>query len=80
MRVTIQDTGPGILPNHLPYVTERLYQAQKDNEGSGLGLAIVTEILRLHGANLEIESPGENGETGVKVSFLLPVNEPEYSS
>ena len=76
VQVVIQDTGPGIPQKHLPYVTERLYRAHKDSEGSGVGLAIVTEILRLHGARLDIESPYDE-ETGVRVSFLLPTNEPE---
>lgn len=75
--VIIQDTGPGILPQQLPHVTERLYRAHKENQGSGLGLAIVTEILRLHHTRLEIESPGDE-KTGVKVSFLLPANESQY--
>lgn len=74
--VTIQDTGPGISPRHLPHVTERIYRADRESTGSGLGLAIVAEILRLHDTRLEIESPGDE-ETGVKASFLLPVNEPE---
>ena len=71
VRVTIQDTGPGIAPEHLPRVTERLYRARKEIEGSGLGLAIAAEILRLHNAHLEIQSPGRDGGTGVSVSFLL---------
>ena len=74
--VTIQDTGPGISPPHVPHVTERIYRADRNSTGSGLGLAIVAEILRLHETRLEIESPGDE-ETGVKASFLLPVNEPE---
>jgi two-component system phosphate regulon sensor histidine kinase PhoR len=72
VRVTIQDTGPGIPPEHLPHVTERLYRANQDGQGSGLGLAIANNILRLHQARLEIDSPGPNGKTGVMVSFLLP--------
>jgi two-component system phosphate regulon sensor histidine kinase PhoR len=74
----IQDTGPGIPPQHLPHVTERLYRVHEDRKGSGLGLAIVAEILRLHDARLEIESPSDE-ETGVKVSFLLPAHESEYA-
>ncbi len=52
------DTGPGIPPEHLPYVTRRFYRAApKDIEGSGLGLSIVAEILRRHESELVIESP-----------------------
>ncbi|GIK55780.1 MAG: hypothetical protein HND44_02980 [Chloroflexi bacterium] len=71
VRVTIQDTGPGIPPEHLPRVAERLYRVNQDSQGSGLGLAIVAEILHLHGARLEIESPTANEKTGVTLSFFL---------
>ncbi|MBX3058920.1 MAG: hypothetical protein KF770_20840 [Anaerolineae bacterium] len=72
VRVTIQDTGPGIPPEHVPRVAERLYRVNQDSQGSGLGLAIVAEILHLHGTRLEIESPPANEKTGVTISFFLP--------
>jgi len=72
----IQDTGPGILSPHISRVMERFYRVHEDSMGSGLGLAIASEVLRLHSTRLEIESPGDE-ETGVKVSFLLPVSGPE---
>jgi signal transduction histidine kinase len=59
---------------HLPHVSERLYRARPDEPGSGLGLAITAEILRLHQTRLEIKSPPEGYESGVKVSFLLTSN------
>ena len=80
VRVDIKDTGPGISPEHLPLVTERLYRANTDVPGSGLGLAITSEILRLHNGQMEVDSPGKNAETGVEISFLLPANEPEQIS
>ncbi len=71
VRVTVRDSGPGIPPEHLPRVTERLYRAHTDSDGSGLGLAITAEILRLHRGQLEIKSPPEGVESGVEVSYLL---------
>lgn len=79
VRVAIADTGPGIPPQHLPHVTERLYRGRREGEGSGLGLAIAAEILRLHQAHLDIESPSPNREGGVTVSFLLPAYDPGES-
>lgn len=70
---TINDTGPGIPPQHLPYVTQRLYRARTDVEGSGLGLALVEEILRRHYSRLEIESQSEGEQTGTRVHFVLLV-------
>jgi two-component system phosphate regulon sensor histidine kinase PhoR len=66
------DTGPGIPPEHLPYITEPFYRGEApEATGAGLGLAIVAEILRHHQAHLEIESRTE-GETGTCVRFVLP--------
>lgn len=69
---TIRDTGPGIPPQHLPHVTQRLYRIRTDVEGSGLGLALVEEILRRHQSRLEIESQSEGEQTGTRLHFVLP--------
>ncbi|RIK42618.1 MAG: hypothetical protein DCC57_18260 [Chloroflexi bacterium] len=74
---SVCDTGPGIAPEHLPYITRRFYRAVPSGmPGSGLGLALVAEILRQHGAELEISSrtaatlaPGES--TGTCMRFVL---------
>ncbi|MFN3706255.1 MAG: sensor histidine kinase [Thermoflexales bacterium] len=72
VRCVVQDTGPGIPAEHLPYLTRRFYRAAKQEvEGSGLGLALVEEILHRHGSRLEISSQTE-GETGTCVQFILP--------
>lgn len=77
MACSVCDSGPGIAPEHLPYITRRFYRAVPSGiPGSGLGLALVAEILRRHGAELTIESrsaatvaPGE--ATGTCVRFVL---------
>ena len=69
---TVEDTGPGIPSEHLPFLTRHFYRAaRQETEGSGLGLALVEEILRRHGSHLEITSRTE-GETGTCVQFTLP--------
>jgi two-component system phosphate regulon sensor histidine kinase PhoR len=72
LSVTIQDTGPGIPPEHLPYVTQRLYRGNTDVLGSGIGLALVEEILRHHHSRLEITSQSSGDQTGTNVHFVLP--------
>jgi len=69
---TILDTGPGISPEDLPFVIQRLYRARTDVSGSGLGLALAEEILRHHHSRLEIQSRYGEKDTGTTVSFLLP--------
>lgn len=63
----ICDTGPGIPPEHLPYIARRFYRAApKGVEGSGLGLSVVAEILRRHESELLIESPAAGVGTCAK--------------
>ncbi|MFZ6027808.1 MAG: sensor histidine kinase [Chloroflexota bacterium] len=69
--VTVQDTGPGIPPAHLPHVKQRLYRVNKDVPGSGIGLALVDEIVSRHRSHLVIESRSSGDETGTSISFVL---------
>jgi two-component system, OmpR family, phosphate regulon sensor histidine kinase PhoR len=66
---TVTDTGIGILPEHIPRLTERFYRVDparsRSTGGSGLGLAIVKHVLQRHGATLDIESaPGAGSVFG----------------
>lgn len=63
VRCAVCDTGPGIAPQHIPFLTHRFYRAGSSAEaGSGLGLALVEEILRRHHSALHIESRVQAGE------------------
>lgn len=65
--LSVQDSGPGIPPEHLPRLTERFYRVStsrsRDTGGTGLGLAIVKHVLGLHEARLEITSTPGTGST-----------------
>jgi signal transduction histidine kinase len=57
VRIEVIDQGAGIAPDQLPYIFQRFYKKQEDNEsGSGLGLAIVKEIIEQHGGHVGVES------------------------
>jgi two-component system phosphate regulon sensor histidine kinase PhoR len=60
---SVEDTGVGIAPEHIPRLTERFYRVDRSRSretgGTGLGLAIVKHALARHQAQLEItSSPG----------------------
>lgn len=64
---SVQDTGIGIDPKHLPRLTERFYRVDsarsRQTGGTGLGLAIVKHVLMQHNAHLEVESKEYSGST-----------------
>ncbi len=65
--LVVRDNGTGISSQHLPYVTERFYRADKARSrkagGSGLGLAIAREALRSMGGDFAIQSAEGLGTT-----------------
>lgn len=73
VRVEVQDTGEGILPEDLPRVFEPFYQGDKarsrKNGGSGLGLSIVKALVEAHGGRVWAISQRGKGST---FTFTVP--------
>jgi signal transduction histidine kinase len=69
----IEDTGPGIEEEDLPYIFDRFYRAEQSRNsetgGSGLGLAIVKQIIEGHGGVVWAENV-EHG--GARFCLKLP--------
>lgn len=70
-RIEVEDFGKGIPKEELSHVTQPFYMVNKaraKTAGSvGLGLSLCSEIARLHGASIEIQS--EEG-VGTRVSIV----------
>ena len=68
---TVDDTGPGIAPEHLPRLFDQFWQANPgDKRGVGLGLSIVRGIAEGHGGEARVTStPGD----GSCFSVLVPL-------
>jgi len=75
---TVQDSGIGIAPQHIPRLTERFYRVDRSRSretgGTGLGLAIVKYIAIHHKARLEVVSEEGKGST---FSLVFPVRRPK---
>lgn len=58
--MAIEDQGHGIPEADIPYIWERFYKVDKSHSrnipGTGLGLAIAKEIVRMHGAKVNVQS------------------------
>ena len=77
--ISMQDTGPGIAPEHLPHIFDRFYRVDKSRSrraggGSGIGLTIARALVEAHGGRIWAESRGEG--QGSTFSFTLPGEEP----
>ncbi len=72
--VAVRDTGAGIPAEHLPYVFDRFYRADRararQTGGAGLGLAIVKQLVLAHGGTVTAESTPGQGST---FTFTLPI-------
>jgi two-component system sensor kinase FixL len=69
LRVTVQDSGPGIAEKDLGHIFEPLYTTK--SEGLGMGLAIVRTIVRAHGGTVGAEN---NPQGGASLHVTLPVD------
>jgi PAS domain S-box-containing protein len=71
--VSVEDTGPGIAPEHIDHIFDRFFQVKGgeiEARGTGLGLYVAREIVRAHRGEIHVTSkPGE----GSIFSFTLPV-------
>ena len=70
--LTILDNGNGINEKDLPYIFDRMYQADSSRltKGSGLGLSIAKELLRVNNAKISVSSV-PNIKTVFTVEFAM---------
>ena len=69
VKIKIENSGPGISPNEIPYIFNRFYRSNEiraEINGSGLGLAIAKEIVELHRGKISVES-----KAGDKTCFTI---------
>lgn len=74
--IAIQDQGVGIAEEHLPFLFQRTYRADKARNtsipGNGLGLAIVKEIIETHDGEVSVQSELNKGTTfTVKLPLIV---------
>jgi signal transduction histidine kinase len=68
----VVDTGHGISKEDLAHIFDKSFRSTdphvREQTGSGLGLAIASEIIHLHGGEIEVESePGEGTHFSIRI-------------
>jgi signal transduction histidine kinase len=70
--LSVSDTGIGIAADELPNVFKRFHRFKAEGartyEGSGIGLAMVSELVRLHGGKVSVQS-----DPGVGTTFQVTI-------
>ena len=56
VRVSIQDNGKGIAPEHLSRIFDPFFTTKPVGQGTGLGLSISHQIVQAHGGSLQVAS------------------------
>lgn len=66
--ISVDDTGPGMIPEVREHIFERGYSTKGD--GHGVGLALVYEIVEAYHGTMRVES-----EPGIGTSFIITFTE-----
>ncbi len=66
IRISFQDTGPGIPQENLQKIFEPLFTTKEIGKGTGLGLSLSCEIIKEHGGDFYVAS-----ELGKGACFVI---------
>jgi signal transduction histidine kinase len=69
--ISVEDDGPGIPDEKLPYLFERQAGSQ---HAVGLGLRLVKDIVAAHGGDIRVETSTDYQTHGTTVHVTLPAS------
>lgn len=78
IEIAVEDEGPGILPETLPYLFAPFYRAGGDGarpQGTGLGLVIAKHLVEVHGGRIWAENRPRGG---ARFAFTIPLAEHDH--
>ncbi|MBV9462812.1 MAG: response regulator [Verrucomicrobiae bacterium] len=61
--LTVEDTGVGIPPEHLPKIFDPFFTTKGAGKGTGMGLSVVHGVIREHGGDIRVYSEMNRGTT-----------------
>ncbi len=72
--IVVEDSGPGIAPDDLPFIFDRFYRGDRARTsvtgGSGLGLSIVRSVIEAQGGQIKVEAAQPHG---TRFTVTLPL-------
>lgn len=79
IELVIEDNGIGILPEELPRIFEKFFQAKSSakisSTGTGIGLSLTKALVELHRGTITVESKPDHATT---FTILLPIDSNVY--
>jgi len=72
LKISVEDTGAGIEPEHLPHIFDPFYTTKEVGRGTGLGLSVTYGIIEKHGGHIEAHS---NKGRGTMFTIVLPLGQ-----
>ncbi|MFT3877377.1 MAG: HAMP domain-containing sensor histidine kinase [Propioniciclava sp.] len=78
LQLIVEDSGPGIAPEHRERVFERFHHGGVASTSTGLGLSIVRSIVQAHGGGIAIEDSALGGAAFV-ISLPLTTLDPTFA-
>lgn len=75
LRLSVNDTGTGMSPEHIQHIFERFYQIDIHHAGSGIGLALAKAFTEMHHGEIRAESAKGKGTTFI---VEIPMVQPDF--
>ena len=69
--IRLEDTGPGIPPEHRSRIFDPFFTTKPPGKGTGLGLSLVYGIVQEHGGSIRVDNREEG--TGAVFTVTLPI-------
>ncbi len=78
IEVRIEDSGPGIAPEHLERIYDPFFTTKPVGRGTGLGLSVAYGLVREYQGTIACQSPppGREEAGGTRFTIRLPVSRP----
>src|SRR5437899_493198 len=70
--IVVEDTGPGIPPEHLRQVFDPFFTTKAVGEGTGLGLSLCIGIIEAHDGRMTVENVSTSG---ARFTLQLPIGQ-----